>query len=113
VDVNTLSPHRRREFPASVKLAAWNRCKVNGVPHCERCRLRLVGRPIYDHDLPDGLQGEPTLENCVVSCTACDRLKTYGRDIPMMAKADRIAKKNAGMKRKYPWPKRTLGRKAG
>lgn len=101
----TLAPRKRREFPAKVKLAAWDRCKVNGVPHCEGCHLRIIGRGQYDHDLADGLSGEPTLENCKVLCSKCHLRKTVEHDRPLMEKADRIAKKNAGMKRKYPWPR--------
>lgn len=63
----------RREFPAKVKIAAFDRAKGN----CEICGLRLtVGKFRYDHKLPDALGGEPTLENCVVQCIACDKPKT-------------------------------------
>ena len=108
--MTTLSPHRRREFPAKVKLAAWERCKVNGVPHCEECKLRIVGRGDYDHVLADGLYGEPTLGNCEVLCSKCHKLKTHEHDRPLMQKADNIAKKNAGITRKKPWPKQNWRR---
>lgn len=101
----SVTAHKRREFPAKIKLAAWERCKIDGVPHCERCRMKMVGTPVYDHDLPDAFYGEPTLENCVVSCRKCDRIKTYEQDIPRIAKADRIARKNAGIRRRSSWRK--------
>lgn len=99
----------RREFPAKVKLAAYDRCRINGKPHCERCGKRILGLPEYDHDLPDGLGGEPTLENCKVLCGTCHRKKTGEEDVPMMAKADRVKRKAAGVRRKRKWPKRRFG----
>ena len=33
---------------------------------------------IYEHDIPDGLGGEPTLENCKVHCRICADIKTDG-----------------------------------
>jgi 5-methylcytosine-specific restriction enzyme A len=95
----------RREFPAKVKLAAWTRCNGN----CEGCGRKIVGLPEYDHDKPDGLGGEPTIENCKVLCGMCHRLKTHEHDRPIMAKADRQKKSAAGIKRKYKWPKRRFG----
>jgi 5-methylcytosine-specific restriction endonuclease McrA len=89
----------RREFPAKVKLAAWDRCQRDGKPHCEGCGLRIVGVPEYDHIKPDGLGGEPTLENCAVLCGKCHRIKTHEEDRPVMAKADRQMKAHAGVKR--------------
>ncbi len=98
----------RREFPAKVKLAAWERCKRDGKPHCELCGLLIVGRPDYDHRVPDGLGGEPTLENCQVICWPCHRHKTHAEDRPIMAKADRQKKSAAGIKKKWKWPKRKM-----
>lgn len=89
----------RREFPAKIKLQAWDRCKVNGKPHCEECRGLLVGRAEYDHIKPDGLGGEPTLENCKVLCAKCHSRKTHQQDRPIMIKADRQKKKTAGINR--------------
>jgi 5-methylcytosine-specific restriction endonuclease McrA len=57
---------------------------------------------------PDGLGGEPTLENCQVACGACHKRKTHTEDRPIMAKADRQKKSGAGIKRKYHWPKRSF-----
>jgi 5-methylcytosine-specific restriction endonuclease McrA len=84
----------RREFPAKVKLAAWKRCEGN----CEQCGQKILGRGQYDHDKPDGLGGEPTLENCRVLCSPCHRDKTHEIDRPIMAKADAQMKAAAGIK---------------
>ena len=83
----------RREFPAKVRLAAWDRSGGN----CEDCGIKIItGQgPEYDHDLPDDLGGEPTLENCVVRCIPCHRVKTREEDIPRITKARRLRKKAA------------------
>ncbi len=86
----------RREFPKSVKLAAWQRCNGN----CEVCHARLFpGKFRFDHNKPDTFGGEPTLENCVVRCWNCDKDKTYKRDIPMVAKSNRVRAKHLGLKK--------------
>lgn len=86
----------RREFPAKIKLAAWTRCGGN----CEGCGRKIVGLPEYDHDKPDGLGGEPTLENCKVLCGMCHRIKTHEHDRPRMQKADNQKKSAANIKPK-------------
>jgi 5-methylcytosine-specific restriction protein A len=104
----------RREFPRSVKLAAFQRAK--GRCEAEGCGAKLMpGHYRYDHQLPDGLGGKPTLENCQVLCDDCDGPKTYGRDIPMMAKADRIKRKRERKKKRWLWPSRAMAgsRKSG
>ncbi len=94
----------RREFPSKVKLQAWQRCQRDGKPHCEMCGLRIVGIPEYDHIKPDGLGGEPALDNCQVLCGKCHRSKTHEQDRPVMAKADRQMKAHAGVRKKQPFP---------
>jgi 5-methylcytosine-specific restriction enzyme A len=85
----------RREFPARVKVAAYERSQ--GL--CEVCTAPLLpGRFDYDHRLPDGLGGPPTLENCVVACKACHGVKTTTQDVPTIARAKRIAAKHVGAK---------------
>lgn len=85
----------RREFPARVRIAAYERCK--GL--CEECTARLVtGAFHYDHILPDALGGEPTLENVAVLCRACHGSKTAGQDVPRIAKADREKVRHIGAK---------------
>lgn len=81
----------RQEFPAKVRKAAFERANK----HCERCSAFLyAGKFAYDHILPDGLGGEPTLENCAVLCSACHDKKTATQDVPAIAKADRIRSKH-------------------
>ena len=98
----------RKEFPARVKAAALKRCmSVGGVPRCEgmietlreRCGYVLTaGGTFYDHIQPDGLGGEPTLENCQVLCRTCHDAKTFGEDNPRMTKADNQRKRHFGIK---------------
>jgi len=97
----------RVEFAARVKLKAYVRSLINDKPHCELCKLPILGVPEYDHRKADGLGGEATLENCAVLCGKCHRRKTHEEDRPIMAKADRQFKAKAGIKGpKRKWPKR-------
>lgn len=90
----------RKEFTASVKLEAWERCGG----FCADCLTKIIGRPEYDHIIPDALGGEPTLDNCQVLCSKCHRLKTSERDVPRIAKTKRQKRKalNAWPKTKRP-----------
>ena len=99
----------RREFGARIKAAALKRCMdSNGVPRCEgikhevgpvHCNIILrAGDTFYDHDTPDGLGGEPTLENCKVLCGVCHDIKTHEHDNPRMTKADNQRKAHFGIK---------------
>lgn len=94
----------RREFPQSVRKLAFARCCRNGtipgVPQCEKCGIVLkAGNICYEHIQADGLSGGPTLENCGVWClSSCSYKKTNEEDIPRMAKADRVLKKNFGLR---------------
>lgn len=103
----------RHEFGAKIKAAALKRCmNPQGVPLCEcdhgglRCKAPMrSGNLFFDHVVPDGLGGEPTLENCAVLCKTCHDRKTFGSDNPRMQKADRQRKKHFGLtgpKRKIP-----------
>jgi hypothetical protein len=101
-----LRGQQRREFPQSVRKLAFARCCKNGtmpgIPQCENCGNVLRAANIeYEHLNADGLGGEPTLENCGVWCRApCSKQKTFTEDNPRMAKADRVLKKNFGLKPK-------------
>lgn len=92
----------RQEFSARVKAAALKRCMgADGIPRCEGqgCGQPLVAAfTNYDHDTPDGLGGEPTLENCKVLCKTCHAAKTFGEDNPRMQKADAQRKRAFGIK---------------
>ncbi len=91
----------RREFSTKVKLAAFGRA----AGHCESCTAPL--RPTkyaYDHVIPDGSGGKPTLENCQVICAACHTVKTKV-DMPVIAKGKRVRRRHIGAigpKRKIP-----------
>lgn len=93
----------RTEFSASVRRAAWERC--GGRCEAEGCTIKLrPGGYQYDHIKPDGLDGEPTLENCAVLCSAHHHKKTVEQDRPLMQKADNIRAKHFGLgKVKRPW----------
>lgn len=86
----------RRNFPPQVKLAAWKRC--GGYCECG-CGQKIL-RAEYDHQTPLALNGLSTLENCQVLDSRCHRAKTSTKDVPAIAKSDRIEMKRAGLKRK-------------
>jgi 5-methylcytosine-specific restriction protein A len=85
----------RHEFSAKVKAQAALRAKG----HCEGCtRKLLAGDYHYDHDTPDAMGGEATLENCRVLCRSCHSVKTRTKDVPQIAKAKRRERKRFGIK---------------
>lgn len=85
----------RQEFPAKVKVAAFERADGR----CQSCTALLyVGKYTYDHITPDWMGGQPTLENCQVICSACDRTKTT-RDQHNIAKSKRVIRRHAGVKK--------------
>lgn len=95
-----LRGHKRKEFPQSVRKAAFIRCcKPDGIPKCENCGNMLrAGNIEYEHLDADGLGGEPTLKNCGVWCAVpCSSKKTHGEDNPRMRKADRVLRKTFGL----------------
>lgn len=82
----------RREFPAKVKVSAFERSGGK----CESCGAKLFGGNIeYDHSRADGLYGEPTLGNCVVLCKTCHSAKTR-TDVARIAKAKRSERAHIG-----------------
>lgn len=90
----------RREFPSKVKVAA----ALRAGGRCEKCTARTgPGNIEYDHRIPDGIGGEPTLENCEVLCRACHGAKTAGEDIPRIAKTKRQRAGHINAKVKRPW----------
>ena len=99
--MTSLRGHKRQEFPQSVRKAAFVRCcKPDGVPKCETCGIQLSARTciIYEHVQPDGLGGTNDLDNCKVHCRNCADIKTFREDNPRMAKADRVLKKEYGLR---------------
>lgn len=105
----------RREIPARVKVAAYERCKGA----CECCGGPLhVGKFHYDHIIPDALGGSPDLENVQVLCRPCHDAKTHGEDVPRIAKARRQQRRHIGAEtsrhplpggRKSRWKKKLNG----
>lgn len=85
----------RREFPKKVQRDAFVRAAGN----CEGCGARLtLGKFAYDHVNPDGLTGEPTLENCQVLCDPCHKAKTR-KDVADIARAKRREDAHRGIKK--------------
>jgi 5-methylcytosine-specific restriction protein A len=88
---------KREEFSRGIKGEAWARCGGR----CEACgSIIKPGQAEYDHDKPAAFGGRGVGENCRVLCRSCHGSKTYGRDIPAIAKSNRIRARNAGIKRK-------------
>lgn len=91
----------RREFSKPVKREALKRAdkKCEGtLANGSRCGALLGMRFAFDHDIADGLGGEPTLENCKVLCHVCHGEKTAKHDIPLIAKVKRISDKHNGIR---------------
>jgi 5-methylcytosine-specific restriction protein A len=88
---------KRDEFSKKTKLEAFTRCGGK----CEACGSILKpGGFDYDHDTPAAFGGAAVVENCRVLCKPCHGGKTFGRDIPAIAKSNRVRARNAGIKRK-------------
>jgi 5-methylcytosine-specific restriction protein A len=84
----------RQEFSTKTRREALERCKG----HCEGCGATLWQKARhFDHDIADGLGGEPTLENCKVLCVPCHDDKTRKHDVPRIAKAKRVYAKHNGI----------------
>jgi len=87
----------RREFSKPVKRDALKR--ADGKCENESCGALFGVKFHFDHDIADGLGGEPTLENCKVLCHACHAEKTTKHDVPLIAKTKRIQDRHNGIKR--------------
>jgi 5-methylcytosine-specific restriction protein A len=85
----------RQEFPKPVKRAALKRAAGK----CENptCGALFGVKFHFDHDIADGLGGEPTLENCKVLCHPCHDEKTRKHDVPLIAKVKRVSDKHNGI----------------
>jgi 5-methylcytosine-specific restriction protein A len=87
----------RHEFSKKTKLEAFTRCEGK----CEGCgSLLRPGRFDYDHDLPAAFAGDNSISNCRVLCDGCHGKKTGERDIPAIAKSNRIRRRWAGIRPK-------------
>lgn len=85
----------RQEFSAKTKLQAWERSKGT----CEACGNKIVSGTEYDHRIACEFGGGASLDNCVVLCRPCHAKKTFGEDIPAIAKSRRIRKRVAGIRK--------------
>lgn len=90
----------RREFSKPVKREALKRAGGK----CEGCGALFGIKFHFDHDIADGLGGEPTLDNCKVLCHACHDEKTRKHDVPLIAKTKRIQDKHNGIKKPSRFP---------
>ena len=88
---------KRLEFSKAVKAQRFAHCGGR----CEKCGDKLFYVE-YDHDLPAGLNGGATFENCRCLCRECHYLKTHGKegDRYVMRKADRVRAKHTGTRQK-------------
>jgi len=94
----------RTEFTRATKQAALKRSGVKceasgpryGLQEGQRCNCSLSLGVQYDHDVPDQLGGDNSLENCRAVCVQCHRIKTRG-DIQQIRKSDRQRDKHAGV----------------
>ena len=86
----------RKEFPKSVKVASIKANTRDSVVYCEGCGLP-ARRFHFDHRNPDGLTGQPTLDNCQLLCEPCHSDKTK-QDVADIAKAKRREAKHLGVR---------------
>lgn len=88
---------KRLEFSARVQEQALKRSNMI----CENrkcCAPLSKGKYHFDHILPDGLGGKPTLANCQCICITCHKEKTAKEDVPRIRKAARQKRGNDGIK---------------
>lgn len=86
----------RREFPKAIKVASIKANTRDNVTYCEGCGLPAK-RFHFDHRNPDGLTGQPTLENCQLLCEPCHAEKTK-QDVANIAKAKRREASHLGVR---------------
>jgi 5-methylcytosine-specific restriction endonuclease McrA len=88
----------RKEFTKAVKVAVIKRATRYNNVYCEECGVFCKTWDI-DHDDPDGLTGEPTLENAKLLCKQCHAKKTK-KDLKDIAQAKRREAKNLGIRKR-------------
>lgn len=77
----------RREFPTRIKVVVIKRATIDNVVYCEACKSP-TRRFQIDHINPDGLTGEPVIENAQLLCDGCYAVKNP-QDTSAIAKAKR------------------------
>lgn len=96
----------RHEFSRETRREALKRsgikCEASGprygLAEGQRCNCSLSLGVQYDHDVPDQLGGDNSLENCRAVCVQCHKIKTRG-DIKQIRKSDRQRDKASGVVR--------------
>jgi 5-methylcytosine-specific restriction endonuclease McrA len=94
----------RHEFSRSTRQAALaragTRCEASGprygLEEGQRCNCSLSLGVQFDHDVPDQLGGDNSLENCRAVCIQCHKIKTRG-DVRQIRKSDRQRDKASGV----------------
>ncbi|MGM5010012.1 HNH endonuclease signature motif containing protein [Rhizobium sp. 969_B3_N1_2] len=94
----------RTEFNRETRREALKRsgqkCEASGprygLEQRQRCNCSLSLGVQYDHDVPDQLGGDNSLENCRAVCVQCHKIKTRG-DIRQIRKSDRQRDKASGV----------------
>lgn len=101
---------QRQAFARSCGICECHRLAAAGVPgfSAEGCGRPLgIGNTFYEHINPDVLSGDNSLENAAALVRTCWRLKTDTYDLPIIAKAERIADSAAGII--DPWKQKLPG----
>lgn len=94
----------RTEFTRKTRQEALQRsglkCEASGprygMEEGQRCNCDLSLGVQFDHDVPDQLGGDNSLENCRAVCVQCHRIKTRG-DVRQIRKSDRQRDKHNGV----------------
>jgi 5-methylcytosine-specific restriction endonuclease McrA len=96
----------RTEFSRKTKREALERsgyrCEAAGTRYGfedgQRCNCHLSLGVQFDHNIPDQLGGDNSLENCMAICVQCHRFKTRN-DIQQIRKSDRQRDRHSGVLR--------------
>lgn len=94
----------RTEFTRATKRDALarsgHRCETTGTRYGfeegQRCNCSLSLGVQFDHDVPDQLGGDNSLENCRAICVQCHKHKTRN-DVRQIRKSDRQRDKSSGV----------------
>jgi len=94
----------RNEFSRKTRQEALHRsglkCEASGprygLEEGQRCNCNLSLGVQFDHDVPDQLGGDNSLENCRAVCVQCHKIKTRG-DVRQIRKSDRQRDKHLGI----------------
>ncbi len=94
----------RTEFTRKTKQEALarsgHRCEATGTRYGfeegQRCNCSLSLGVQFDHDVPDQLGGDNSLENCRAICVQCHKHKTRN-DVRQIRKSDRQRDKSLGV----------------